>query len=56
MSIQYVPPVPQESYQQVGIVSSIVGFFILAYFFMYSPSHAAIRAPSSPRTGRSSSS
>lgn len=34
MSTQYLTPVPQESYNQVGIISSIVGFFVLAYFFM----------------------
>ena len=37
MSIQYETPLPQDSYQQVGLVSAIVGFFVLAYFFMYFP-------------------
>jgi len=35
MSQQYVTPLPQEDYQRVGLISAIVGFFVLAYFFMY---------------------
>ena len=35
--IQYLPPLPQEGYQQTGLISAVVGFIILAYFFMYFP-------------------
>ena len=34
MSQQYLTPLPQEDYQQVGLISAILGFFVLAYFFM----------------------
>lgn len=30
--------VPQEDYPVFGLVSTVVGFFLLSYFFMYSSS------------------
>ena len=33
--VQYQTPIPQEQYQQTGLIAAIVGFFVLAYFFMY---------------------
>lgn len=34
MASQYLTPIPQDNYQSVGLVSAVVGFFLLAYFFM----------------------
>lgn len=42
---QYVTPVPQESYHTFGLVSAVLGFFLLAYFFMYYSLHAATKVP-----------
>ena len=39
-------PVSQDQYQQVGLVSAIVGFFILAYFFMYLSTYLVTKVPS----------
>ena len=35
MTTQYLTPIPQDNYQSVGLISAVVGFFLLAYFFMY---------------------
>lgn len=50
MSTQYLTPIPQESYQKTGVLSSIIGFIILAYFFMYSSPHQVTKAPTKPKT------
>lgn len=34
--VDYETPLPQENYLIVGVVSAVLGFFLLAYFFMYS--------------------
>jgi hypothetical protein len=34
MATQYLTPIPQDNYQSVGLVSAVIGFFLLAYFFM----------------------
>lgn len=47
MATQYLTPIPQDSYQSVGLISAVVGFFLLAYFFMYASSDAVTRAPTS---------
>ena len=35
MTTQYLTPIPQEQYQSTGLITAVVGFFLLAYFFMY---------------------
>ena len=35
MSQQYLTPLPQEEYQRVSLITTVIGFFVLAYFFMY---------------------
>ena len=53
MASQYLTPIPQEDYHSVGLISAVVGFFLLAYFFMYVTPHSAIKAHT--RTAPSSS-
>ncbi len=31
---QYLTPVAQDKYQSTGLLTTVVGFFLLAYFFM----------------------
>lgn len=56
MTTQYLTPIPQDSYQSVGLISAAVGFFLLAYFFMYPSHQVATRAPTSPAHSLSKSS
>lgn len=44
MTTQYLTPVPQEQYQKVGLITAIVGFFLLAYFFMYKEQYIDTKA------------
>lgn len=37
----YATPIPQELYQTTGLATFMVGFFLLAYFFMYSVNYSA---------------
>jgi len=30
----YLTPIAQDQYQPVGLITTIIGFFIVAYFFM----------------------
>ena len=32
---QYETLIPQEDYLPFGLVGAVIGFFMLAYFFMY---------------------
>ena len=32
---QYETLIAQEDYQIVGLASTVIGFFLLSYFFMY---------------------
>lgn len=36
--VDYETPIPQDDYLIVGVVSAVLGFFLLAYFFMYETS------------------
>ena len=33
--VGYETPISQEGYLSVGLVSAVLGFFLMAYFFMY---------------------
>lgn len=55
MSSQYTTPIPQELYTQVGLISAIVGFFILAYFFMYKCLDVVTKVHSNHKTDHSQS-
>lgn len=34
--VGYQTPISQADYLTVGLVSAVLGFFLMAYFFMYS--------------------
>lgn len=52
MSSQYLTPIAQDQYQPVGLITTVVGFFLLAYFFMYESADAAIKEHTKPRIDR----
>lgn len=41
---QYETLIPQEDYLPFGLVATIIGFFLLAYFFMYLLHHLDIKS------------
>ena len=42
--VEYKTPIAQEDYLMTGLVGAILGFFLLAYFFMYFSYHVATKS------------
>jgi hypothetical protein len=52
MTSQYLTPIPQDQYQPIGLITTVVGFFLLAYFFMYEFTDADIKEHTKSRIDR----
>ena len=51
--VAYETPISQEDYPKAALTGLIVGFFLLAYFFMYLPRHSATKSHTNAMRGLS---
>ena len=46
--VEYETIVPQEEYLTIGVFGFILGFLLIAYFFMYTFPNSATKSPTRP--------